>query len=151
MPERSGITRQKSRGLGIEHQSCVRILSRMRDVIRASHVQGLVNTSLQPGSRTDRLRAILISWCRSVFTFLAHAFVCQLVPAEICLRSSEPFHHTECEGAWALGLSRALLNPVTFLLDLLAVGRLFHPALLRCRSLLQAVEDRGLEALQNVA
>jgi hypothetical protein len=64
----------KSRGLGVEHQSCVRNLSRTRDVIRASHVQGPGNTSLQPRSRTNRLRAILISWCRSVFTFLAHAF-----------------------------------------------------------------------------
>ena len=39
---------------------------------------------------------------------------CQLVPAETCLRSSEPDRRTECEGAWALGLYRALLNPVTF-------------------------------------
>jgi len=130
----------KSRGLGIEHQSCVRGSSRTRDVIRASHVQGRGITPLQPRSRTDRLRAILISWCHSVF-----------IPAEIRLRSSEPDHRTECEGAWALGLSRALLNPVTFLLDLLAVGRLVRSALLRHRRLLQAVEDRGLEALQNVA
>jgi hypothetical protein len=64
----------KSRGLGIEQQSCVRILSWTRDVIRASHVQGPGNTPLQPRSRTDRLRAILISGCHSVFTFLAHAF-----------------------------------------------------------------------------
>ena len=151
MPERSGITCQKSRGLGIEHQSCVRILSRTRDVIRASHVQSPINTLLQPRSRTNRPRAILISWCRSVFTFFAHALVCQLVPAGKCLCSSELDHHTECEGALAQGLSRALLNPVTFLLDLLAVGRLVHSALLRRRSLLQAVKDRGLEALQNVA
>ena len=58
---------------------------------------------------------------------------------------------TECEEAWALGLDRALLNPVTFLLDLLAVGRLVCSALLPHGRLLQAVEDRGLEALQNVA
>ena len=83
--------------------------------------------------------------------FLRMPLRCQLVPAEIRLRSSEPDHRTECEGAWALGLSRALLNPVTFLLDLLAVGRLVRSALLRHRRLLQAVEDRGLEALQNVA
>ena len=74
MPERSGNKRQ-SQELGIEHQSCVRILPRTRDVIRASHVLGSGNTPLQPRSRTDRLRVILISWCRSVFTFLAHAFV----------------------------------------------------------------------------
>jgi hypothetical protein len=43
-------------------------------VIRASHIQGPGNAPLQPRSRTNRLRAILISWCRSVFTFLAHTF-----------------------------------------------------------------------------
>lgn len=64
----------RSRGLGIEHQSCVRILSWTRDVIRASHIQGPGNAPLQPRSRTNRLRAILISWCRSVITFLAHTF-----------------------------------------------------------------------------
>jgi hypothetical protein len=69
------------------------------------------------------------------------SFRCQLIPAEICLRSSEPDHRTECEGAWALGLTRALLNPVTFLLDLLAVGRPVRSALLRRRRLLQGVGE----------
>ena len=77
VPERSGITRQTLSGLGIEHQRCVRILSRTRGVIRASHVQGLGNMPLQPRSRINRLRAIPISWCRSVFTFLAS---CLCVP-----------------------------------------------------------------------
>lgn len=80
-----------------------------------------------------------------------HAFALPTRTSGRCLRSSEPDRRTECEGAWALGLYRALLNPVTFLLDLLAVGRLVRSALLRHRRLLQAVEDRGLEALQNVA
>lgn len=56
-----------------------------------------------------------------------------------CQRSSEPDQRNECEGAWAFGPTRALLNPVTFLLDLLAVGRLVPSALLRHRRLLQRV------------
>lgn len=64
----------KVKEAGHRPQSCVRLLSWTRDVIRASHVQGPSNTSLQPMSHTNRLGAIQISWCRSVFTFLAFAF-----------------------------------------------------------------------------
>jgi hypothetical protein len=61
------------------------------------------------------------------------------MPAEPCQRFSEPDHRTECEGAWGLGPTRALLNPVTFLLDLLAVGRLVRSALLPRGRLMQGV------------
>jgi hypothetical protein len=64
------------------------------------------------------------------------------------LRNRTTVRNAKEPGPWAY---RALLNPVTFLLDLLAVGRLVRSALLRHRRLLQAVENRGLEALQNVA
>ena len=90
---------EESRELSIGHQSCVRILSRTRDVIRASHVLDSDNTPLQPRSRTDRLRVILISWCPSVFTFLRMSLCCQVITAGICLRSSELDRRTECEGA----------------------------------------------------
>jgi hypothetical protein len=40
-----------------------------------------------------------------------------------------------------------LLDPVTLLLDLLAVGRLVFSAALRYRKLSQRVEDGGLKAL----
>jgi hypothetical protein len=44
-----------------------------------------------------------------------------------------------------------LLDPVTLLLDLLAVGHLVLSAALCYKRLPQRVEDRGLKALWNVA
>jgi len=71
VPERSGIIHQSQEGWASSTRVAFAFLSWTRDVIRASHVQGRGNTPLQPRSRTNRLRAILISWCPSVFV---HAF-----------------------------------------------------------------------------
>ena len=111
----------------------------------------LVIRLCSPGHVQIALRAILISWCRSVFTFLAHAFA---LPSNTSgnmptfFGTGPPYRMRRSLG---LGPFSSFAQPGDILLDLLAVGRLVRSALLHHRRLLQADEDRGLEALQNVA
>jgi hypothetical protein len=137
----------KSRGLGIEHQSCVRILSRTRDVIRASHVPCPSNTPLQPRSRTDRLRAIIISWCRSVFTFLTHAFA---LPTHTS-GNMPAFFGTEPPHRMRRGLGLVPFPSSAQPGDIFVGFARRRPPRPLCstppQELLQAAEDRGLEAL----
>jgi hypothetical protein len=73
VPERSGNTRQSHGAWHRAPESRSQFISDARCYTSKLRTMS-GNTPLQPRSRTDRLCAILITWCRSVFTFLAHVF-----------------------------------------------------------------------------
>jgi hypothetical protein len=157
VPEQREIARPRQSGPDIGYQRCVRVISWTCSAIRASYVQGPGNVLSQPRLRTNRFDAILISWCRPVCfscikplrsTYVSN-FGCGSGIKTPVFFGTRPPHRMR--GSQGFGPTRALLDPVTLLLDLLAVGHLVPYAALCHQRLSQRHEDRGLKALFNVA